>query len=201
MQIADCKIEQVCEMNIVDLNPGDVEAVQQAAGLLVEGFSVHWPGAWPDLEAARQEVQSFFGEDRLSRIAVDEAGTVLGWIGGSKQYDGHVWEPHPLVVRPDYQGRGIGSALVRDLERKVSDRGGVTLWLGTDDETNMTSLSGHDLYPNVLEHLVNIQNLHRHPFEFYQKLGFSIVGVLPDANGWGKPDIILAKRVTGPQQT
>jgi aminoglycoside 6'-N-acetyltransferase I len=37
--------------------------------------------------------------------------------------------------------------------------------------------------------------LRRHPYEFYQKLGFIIAGVMPDANGRGKPDIFLSKRV------
>jgi aminoglycoside 6'-N-acetyltransferase I len=31
--------------------------------------------------------------------------------------------------------------------------------------------------------------------KFYQKLGYVIVGVIPDANGPGKPDIMMAKRV------
>jgi aminoglycoside 6'-N-acetyltransferase I len=34
-----------------------------------------------------------------------------------------------------------------------------------------------------------------HPTAFYQKLGFQIVGVMPDANGIGKPDIIMAKDI------
>lgn len=33
------------------------------------------------------------------------------------------------------------------------------------------------------------------PYEFYQKLGYAIIGVVPDANGLGKPDILMAKRV------
>jgi aminoglycoside 6'-N-acetyltransferase I len=67
--------------------------------------------------------------------------------------------------------------------------------LGTDDESDMTSLAGKDLYPNVLAHLADIKNLKGHPFEFYEKVGFVLVGVIPDANGPGKPDILMAKRL------
>ena len=56
-------------------------------------------------------------------------------------------------------------------------------------------VGGIDLYPNVLGHLIKIENLRGHPYEFYQRLGFEIVGVMPDANGFGKPDIYMAKRV------
>jgi len=183
-------------VQIIDLNPNNQQAIQQTASLLVEGFKEHWPDAWPNLEAALPEVNESFGLDRISRVAISDSGEVLGWIGGIKQYDGYVWELHPLVVRSDHQGQGLGRALVTDLELEVSKHGGLTLWLGTDDEDNMTSLSGIDLYPNVLKHLNNIRNLRGHPYEFYQKLGFTIVGVLPDANGPGKPDIYMAKRVT-----
>jgi len=182
-------------MRIVDLQATDQLAIEQAATLLVEGFKEHWPKAWPNIEAALQEVQESFGPDRISRIAVDDQGTVLGWIGSIRQYDGHVWELHPLVVRSDSQGQGLGRALVTDLEVQVRARGGLIIWLGTDDENNMTSLAGVDLFPNVLEHLTNIRNRRGHPYEFYQKVGFSIVGVLPDANGPGKPDIFMAKSV------
>ena len=38
-------------------------------------------------------------------------------------------------------------------------------------------------------------NWNLHPYEFYQKQGFVIIGVMPDANGLGKPDILMAKSV------
>ena len=180
--------------SIADLAPGDEESVRQVAVLLVEGFEEHWPGAWPDAEAALAEVRESFGEGRISRVAVGDDGAVLGWAGGIPSYEGNVWELHPLVVRPDLQRRGIGSALVADLEARVRERGGLTLWLGTDDESGMTTLSGVDLYTDVLGHLANIENLRGHPYEFYQRLGFSIIGVMPDASGPGKPDIYMAKR-------
>jgi aminoglycoside 6'-N-acetyltransferase I len=144
-------------MLIVDLEPGEEESIRQTATLLVEGFKDNWPDAWPNMDAALVEVRESFGEGRISRVALDEGGTVLGWIGGIPSYEGNVWELHPLVVRTDIQRRGIGSALVTDLEERVRERGGLTLWLGTDDETGMTTLSGVDLYPNLLEHLANIK--------------------------------------------
>ncbi len=147
------------------------------------------------MDSALEEVDESFGPDRISRIAVDENGMVQGWVGGISQYDGHAWEMHPIAVRPDHQGRGIGRALVADLEEQVKRRGGSTIFLGTDDENNQTSLGRVDLYPNVFEHVANIRNLNNHPYEFFQKVGFVITGVMPDANGFGKPDIFMAKRV------
>ena len=177
--------------SILDL---DEETVRQAANLLVEGFRDDWPDAWSTLEEALKEVREALGEGRICRVAVDEDGEVLGWIGGIPSYEGKVWELHPLVVRPDLQRRGIGRLLVADLEARVRERGALTLWLGSDDDTGMTTISGVNLYPNVLEHLARIENLRQHPCEFYQKLGFSIIGVMPDANGPGRPDIYMAKR-------
>ena len=182
-------------MRIIDLLPNNREAIREVAALLVEGFKEHWPDAWPDVDAALREVQASFGADRMSRVAVDENGAVLGWIGGICQRGGNVWELHPLVVHPDHQGKGIGRALVADLEKQVRERGGLSLWTGTDDTSGMTTLSGTDLYPDVLEHLGRIRNLQGHPYEFYLKVGFVVVGVMPDANGPGKPDIYMAKRV------
>jgi len=181
--------------HITDLDPADEPAIHHIAEILVAGFKRHWPRAWPDLASALEEVRESFGEGRLSRVASDAGRQVLGWIGGIRQYDGYVWELHPLVVHPGYQRQGIGRALVAGLEAQVKARRGLTVMLGTDDEDGMTSLSGVDLYPDVCAHIAAIRNLKGHPYEFYQRLGYTIVGVIPDANGPGKPDILMAKKV------
>jgi aminoglycoside 6'-N-acetyltransferase I len=180
-------------MRIVDLRADDESAIHQVAALLVEGFATNWPEAWPDLESAVEEVRESFEAGRISRVARDEDGTVLGWISGISQYRGHMWELHPLVVRVGQQGQGIGRALVADLEERVKERGGLTITLGTDDVTQQTTLAGIDLFPHVWERLAHLRNLKQHPYEFYQKQGYVIVGVIPDANGLGKPDILMAK--------
>jgi aminoglycoside 6'-N-acetyltransferase I len=182
-------------MNILHLVPDDQARLDQVAQLLVDAFREHCPEAWPDLGSGQLEVRESLTPGRLSRVAIDDQGQVLGWIGGIPQYNGHVWEVHPLAVRPDRQRQGVGRALVVDLEARVRERGGKTLWVGTDDEDDQTSIAGVDLYPDLLGRLAHIRNLRGHPYEFYQKVGFVLAGVVPDANGPGKPDILMAKRV------
>lgn len=112
-----------------------------------------------------------------------------------RDLDGHVWELHPLVVRRDLRLRGIGRALVADLEAQVLERGGRTVRLGADDENGRTTVGGVDLYPDVLEKLRAIESRGSHPLGFYRRVGYKVVGVIPDANGFGKPDILMAKRI------
>ncbi len=182
-------------MKIVTLTEGNDRLIQQAAQLLVDAFREHWADAWPSLEDGLREVHEMLEAERICRAAIDNEGNLIGLIGGIPQYDGLVWELHPLAVQPDMQGKGIGKTLVEDFEEQVSSRGGLTITLGSDDEDNMTSLSGVDLYENLWDKVKDIRNLKHHPFEFYQKMGYVITGIVPDANGVGKPDIIMSKRV------
>ncbi len=182
-------------MNIITLHPDNEHLIQQAAQLLVDAFREHWLEAWPTFEEGLKEIHEMLEPERICRAAVDEQGNLLGIIGGIPGYDGNVWELHPLTVQATMQGKGIGRALVEDFEEQVRLRDGLTITLGSDDEDSMTSLSNVDLFENTWEKILNIRNLKRHPFEFYQKMGYAITGVVPDANGIGKPDILMAKRV------
>ena len=182
-------------MEIISPQYDDKQLIHQAAQLLVDAFREHWSEAWQTFEDGLKEIHEMFEPEKIVRAAIDEQGNLLGIIGGISQYDGNVWELHPLAVQPSMQGQGIGKALVEDFEEQVQAKGGLTITLGTDDEDNMTSLSNIDLYENLWDKIMNIRNLKRHPFEFYQKMGYIITGVVIDANGRGKPDIIMSKRV------
>ena len=89
--------------------------VDACAALLVEGFERDWPGSWPDLAAGRDEVLECAVEGWIARAALDDNGALLGWIGGRPEYDGNVWQLHPLVVSATRRRAGIGRALVDDL--------------------------------------------------------------------------------------
>jgi aminoglycoside 6'-N-acetyltransferase I len=158
------------------------------AAFLVDAF----PHSY-DRDEALREAEESLAADRISLVAIE--GGVVGWAGAQPQYAGHVWELHPLVVAPAHRRRGIGRALVARIEEEARQRGGTTMWLGSDDESSQTSIAGIDLYPDPIAHLQRITDRGGHPFVFYRKLGYVVVGVLPDANGPGKPDLFLARRL------
>lgn len=180
-------------MDIIRLDEASDRQRELAAILLVEAFR-HAPSDWADLESARAEVGRFLEPDRLGFIAVD-SNEVFGWIGAIKHSE-HLWELHPLAVHPGHQQRGIGTLLIRTLEKEALRQGVCTIWLGTDDDFGGTSIFGADLYPNILERLMQLQPVLKHPYVFYQKMGYIVVGVIPDAGGFGKHDILMAKRIT-----
>lgn len=183
-------------MHIIDLATASDDQRAQAAHLLHEEFNQQrWGYSWSTLEEAEEEVAMLCETEHIGRVALDEDGRVLGWIGGLPEYDGNVWELHPMVVHPEQRGNGIGQALVQDLEAQVVAHGGLTITLGSDDQDDMTSLGGVDLYENLWEKVSRIQNYKNHPFSFYMKMGYVITGVVPDANGRGRPDILMSKRV------
>jgi aminoglycoside 6'-N-acetyltransferase I len=84
--------------------------------------------------------------------------------------------------------------LAAAFETEARRRGGLTATPGTDDDSHMTSLSAVDLYDDVPRHLAELRDLGRcHPFLFYRKMGYVVTGVMPDANGRGRPDIYMSK--------
>ena len=96
----------------------------------------------------------------------------------------------------DKQRQGIGRAIVLSLENEARTKGGLTIHLGADDikEGGATSLANVDLYDDLPEKIKRFLP-GNHPSGFYIKLGYKIIGVMPDANGIGKPDIYLGKRL------
>ena len=104
-----------------------------------------------------------------------------------------------MLVDPDHQKRGYGRSLVKDIERFAIARGAVTMELSTTDTTAATNLSGIDLYGDPLGALSRIDVVDQevgHAFQFWRKVGYTVVGVRPDAEGPGMPSITLSKRLS-----
>jgi aminoglycoside 6'-N-acetyltransferase I len=172
------------------LSAGQREA---AAAILVRAFA-HQPATWRTLPEARAEVAKFFEDERRSALAAIEGDALVGWIGLIRTYS-HAFELHPVAVEPERQRQSVGAALVRALEALAHSEGALSLYLGADDDFGGTNLFGADPFPDLLGALARIEGGAPHPLGFYRALGFTLAGLIPDANGRGKPDILLAKRL------
>ena len=185
-------------MTIVNMQTLNQEQRTQAAQMLTDELPLGWATLADALEEVADRVDNIErdGDGESLFLAAVEDDEVLGWVGMLPSYSGRVYELHPLVIRHDQQGRGTGTKLVRALEAAAKERGGLTLQLGADDEKpgGETSLANVDLYDDLPRRLREFEP-GTHQTSFYMKLGFKIVGVMPDANGIGKPDIFLAKRL------
>lgn len=179
-------------MTIVELRELDATGRARAAKLLRDG--IRSPG-YERPGSAEREVESFVCESDRFALAAMKGVELRGWIGGIRSYS-HALELHPLVVEEGWRRQGIGRRLVDALETRGRGLGFLTLYVGTDDEFGGTNLFGADLFPHPLTALTGIEPSDAgHPYFFYRKLGFVPAGIIPDANGPGKPDLFLVRRI------
>ncbi len=182
---------------VAELPADDERAIAAAAEIAFAAFAQI--DYLDSLEEALSEVHEALEPGAICLAAWNEQGEMLGWIGGRRDY-ALVWEMHPLAVRPGDQRKGVGTELVRALEERIAAAGGMTIMLGTDDMEGRTSVAGRELYPHVLEAGLNLSAFSAHPLTFYQKLGYVVCGLVPDANGLGRPDILMCKQVGDPSR-
>lgn len=112
-----------------------------------------------DLEFYKEDLEntSFHKKGNGSLIIVSESNLVgiiiFGIEGLSENYSKIKW----LIVKKDFQGNGYGQTLVNEACKNIKDAGLSNVYLETSNEHH------------------NDKTKH-----FYQKLGFKVMGVLPD---------------------
>lgn len=179
-------------MNIINMTKVSKTQIMQAAQILTDSL----PIGWPTLQDAIDEIKERLIPENTLLVAVENE-IVIGWGGIlAPVYNGNVFELHPLAVRSDKRNQGVGRAIVTALEDEARRQGGLTIHLGADDEIGdgETSFANVDLYDDLSGKIMNFSP-GTHQSGFYLKLGYKIIGVMPDANGVGKPDIYFGKRL------
>ena len=179
-------------MTIYEVDGCNRKRLWQIGKLLHESF----PHAYGSEKRGFLEAESLTEGDYIVLVSVDDADdSVLGIVAAKAAYGHTGWEMHPLAVKKSCRRQGIGRALVMMLEKRLESKGCVTLYFGADDEFGETTVSNVDLYEDIPKAIKTIENKKDHALSFYQQLGYRVVGLIPDANGIGKPDIMMAKRM------
>lgn len=181
------------EYTICNINESE-ETKKQAAEILLETFKK--ANMWPtlDKEEAFATVEESVSEEKIC-IGIKVDNQLIGWTGLIPMYE-KTWELHPIAVKNEFQGKGYGKILLNELEKTARQKGIIGIFAGSDDETGKTSLSEKEITgKNIFDEIRNIKNYKNHPYEFYIKCGYSIIGMIPNANGANKPDIWLWKDI------
>ncbi|HKK47848.1 MAG TPA: GNAT family N-acetyltransferase [Alkalispirochaeta sp.] len=184
-------------VQFIDLSLAGARERRGAAEILLETFSASGNPTWTTLPAAEEEVSDCLRKEYVARAALSDEDHVVAWGGLRPMYGNTTWELHPLVVDNRCHGLGIGRALLAHLEEIARSRGVTGIVLGTDDQTGSTSLSVFDpsatTPSEAIRDLAQLPGRHPHPFKFYERCGYRVVGMIPDANGRGQPDILMWK--------
>lgn len=178
-------------MEIINMTQLNRTQIIQAAQILTDSL----PIGWPTLQDALEEINKLLFSENTLLVAV-ENDIVLGWGGILPEYNGNVYEIHPLAVCSDRQKQGIGRSIVTVLENEARKLGGLTIHVGADDErgNGEASFANVDLYDDLPGKIINFFP-GTYQSGFYLKLGYKIIGVMPNANGIGKHDIYFGKRL------
>ncbi len=172
----------------------DADQLEVLAHVTFAAAREHSPVWMPDLDAARGELTDAREPQKIGRVLLDATGQPIAWVTAVPDW-GDVWELNPLIVGIEHQGSGHGQRLVSEIEQLVAARGARTMTAFTSDTIGATSLADCDLYDNTFARLAAVEIRRPHALGFLQHVGYRIVGVVPDAEGPGKPSIALARRL------
>ena len=123
---------------MTDAHADDVLAIYQAG--IDEGNATFETAAptWPAFDEAKLPEHRF--------VALDEHGTVLGWVAASRVSDRCAYAgvvEHSVYVHPGARGRGVASALLKALIESAEAAGVWTIQSGVFPE-NTASIALHE---------------------------------------------------------
>lgn len=95
------------------------DLILQAAQILTDSL----PIGWPTLDDAIDEIKERLIPENVLLAAVED-NEIIGWGGILPQYNGNVFELHPLAVKENMRRNGVGAAIVKALEDAARSRGG-----------------------------------------------------------------------------
>ncbi len=107
-----------------------VADMEAAVDLYITYYNGKEDGIWTEATTSRRIRQVLTREDSFSLVAEAEGKVVAFAMGYFEQFDdGQVYDLVEIVVADQWQSKGIGTALMQELEAQVKLRGGIVMIL------------------------------------------------------------------------
>lgn len=121
--------------------------------LYIEYYNTHEGGAWTEQTTTKRMLQVVTRMDSFGLVAVlpeaPDAPAAFA-MGYYEQYDdGFAYDLVEIVVRADQQGRGIGTALLRELERQAKAASALLVQLDAVNDARHDRFYGRLGYHNA----------------------------------------------------
>lgn len=142
-------------MKIREMTTADVKAVLP---LYISYYNKQEGGCWTEESAGKRIHQVLSMEDSFSLI-LEEDDSALGFaMGYFKQYDDIVgYTLEEIVIAYEYQNQGIGSALLRELEQRVKEKGASCVELQAVNDERHEKYYGKAGYNNAKNFVMKVK--------------------------------------------
>lgn len=112
-------------MRLIDLRPNDGNVIREIAALWIK----YGGKRRSDIEATAAWIESRCSAPScISRVALDEAGAMLGWYCAVNDLSRKIWKTQRAIINIDHQtSENIWAAFEVDLEEQAHARGGFTM--------------------------------------------------------------------------
>ena len=127
--------------NKMDYREITLEDVTELAKIYAETFnSDPWYDKWTQKTAEKRLTQKIKNSEFFGLLSYDENGITGMIMGESEQYfDGVVFSIKEFCVKNDLRGKGIGTELLKEFERRLKG-------MGIRDTVLMTNLEDEEFY-------------------------------------------------------
>ena len=132
-------------MKYLEMTEQDVPTI---ARKYMEYYNNHEEGCWKDEKAYKRIHQMVTIEDALCLIQMDHDEITGFVIGFFKEYDDLTeYNLEEIVVLAEYQNKGYGKALLKEIERRVREHGAMHIDLiSVNDEHHMHFYTSFGMY-------------------------------------------------------
>ena len=124
--------------------------IEKVAPLYVEYYNSMEDGEWTEATVTKRLRQMLSREDAYGLLLTDEgrpAGFVLGYF---EQYDdGFAYDLIEIVIAKEFQNRGLGTGLMREIERRAKEKGAFLVQLQAVNDERHNRFYGRLGYQNV----------------------------------------------------